>query len=179
MKVVWNFGTTPNCRNSLIKYVSIKSRRHGIRKQMAFSFLLSRSIFAHAGEQHVKARKAERLKQEAATEVKKRSAIKEQRRVEFENTLAIIKGAVTEARQAASDRKAPKSGASQMAKQIIDAGRKARGEIGAPPVTGMAKQIIDAGRKARGEIADELPPLSGMAKQIVNAGRKARGEPEI
>ncbi|QTP33680.1 hypothetical protein B7759_02283 [Burkholderia glumae] len=45
--------------------------------------------------------------------------------------------------------------------------------------TALARQIINAGRMARGEIdgpAIKAPPASSMAAQIIAAGKRARGE---
>ena len=50
-----------------------------------------------------------------------------------------------------------------------------------PEPTGIAKQVLDAGRKRRGEIAiePELPPADSLTAEILAAGRKRRGETTI
>jgi hypothetical protein len=45
-----------------------------------------------------------------------------------------------------------------------------------PATTDLAAQIIVAGRKRRGELAVALPPKGSLAAQIVEAGAKRRGE---
>ena len=66
--------------------------------------------------------------------------------------------------------------------RILDAGRKRRNEIPAPPVpSGDAGKILRAGMIARGEIEDDKPPRTAaerLAAQIIAAGRKRRGEIE-
>ncbi|WP_175850017.1 hypothetical protein [Burkholderia cepacia] len=48
-----------------------------------------------------------------------------------------------------------------------------------PNSTALARQIVDAGRMARGEIdnpATTSPPADSIAAQIIAAGKRARGE---
>ena len=67
-----------------------------------------------------------------------------------------------------------------VADRIVEMGRIRRGEIEeAPSATGLARQIIAAGAKARGEITDDKAPTTEaerMAAAIIAAGRKRRGE---
>ena len=72
-----------------------------------------------------------------------------------------------------------------IAKQVLDAGRKRRGEIAIepelPPADSLTAEILAAGRKRRGEttIEPELPPADSLAAKILAAGRKRRGETTI
>jgi hypothetical protein len=64
----------------------------------------------------------------------------------------------------------------EVALAIVEAGRRARGEIDDRPVplTGAARQIVEASDKARDGVPVDDP--KGLAAQIIAAGKKARGE---
>ena len=64
----------------------------------------------------------------------------------------------------------------KLAQQIVDAGKRARGEIQwEGDAKGLAKQIVDAGAKRRGELDNDDGP-KGLADRIIAAGRKRRGD---
>jgi hypothetical protein len=101
-----------------------------------------------------------------AAQIKRSRAMRE-RAAEFNQTVEIIE-------------RATRPDAAALARAIILAGKKARGELTEPPPdpNSIAGQILAAGRKRRGEQVDEPndTPSGELAKQIIAAGRKRRGE---
>jgi len=75
----------------------------------------------------------------------------------------------------------PNAGRSMGSDRAVAASRQPERQQSEPASnsTTLARQIVDAGRMARGEIdnpATSSPPTNSMAAQIIAAGKRARGE---